>query len=103
MADSKSISRSGYRTHSRLTVVETTRIAELAYRYSVWISDPREPETPEQFADTVLGNFEALLVDHAELAGYRIRAAGYCTQIGELAAKVPPAWRPGWEWPYRRS
>lgn len=103
MADAKSMSRAGFRTHPRLTVAETVRIAELSYRYAVWISDPREPETAEQFAETVLGNFEALLSDHAELAGYRIRAPGYFATVGEEAAKVPNGWRPGWGWPGRRA
>lgn len=95
----KQPSRSGFPTQPRLTMAETLRVVEMAYRHAAWLD--RGEETPSQFADSVVEQFEALLADHAELAGYPIRCRGYGATIAEHAAKVPFSWRPGWPWPGR--
>lgn len=100
MAESKSKSRRGFTAQKRLTLAETIRLAEDAYRHAVWV-DVDEEETAEQFADSVLIGFEALLADHAEIAGYAIRREGFGTLVAEDAARVPGGWRPGWNWPGR--
>ena len=97
MATAKS--RSGYPAQPRMTVIEATRLAEMAFRHCVWIADPEE--TPGQFAEGLVGVFEALVADHAELAGYGFLRDGYGRMIAEEAAKVPAGWRPGWGWPGR--
>jgi len=100
MATNESRARSGFRAQPRLTEAELRRISDMAYRYACW-SDVYQEETPAQFAETVLGLVEALLVDHAEIAGYGFRADGYYRSVAEHAAKVPQGWRPGWGWPGR--
>ncbi len=94
------VARSGWPTSKRLTSMEVARLAELAFRSAVWM-DVDEEETPEQFAESVCQQFEALLADHAELAGYPFRAAGFYRRVAEYAETVPPLWRPGTRWPGR--
>lgn len=94
-------SRSGFPTQPRLAMAEVVRIVEMAYRHAAWLD--LEGETPEEFADSVLSQFEALLADHAERAGYPIRCAGFGSLVAEDAVKVPFSWRPGWPWPGRFS
>ena len=102
MAEKKSMrSRAGFTLQPRLTMGEMTRIAEMAYRYAAWLN--WEAETNQQFAYSVLGIFEALLADHAELAGYPIRGPGFGTVAGEEAAQVPTMYRPGFRWPGRKT
>lgn len=93
--------RSGYRAHERINVAEVVRLAELAYRHCIWLDIDQE-ETPEQLAESVLNQFEALLADHAEIAGYPIRGEGYGRMVADDAATIPPGWRPGWHWPGRK-
>lgn len=102
MADQyRTRSRSGYTTQPRLTLGELQRIAEMAYQHAAWLG--WEIESDEQFAESVLDQFEALLADHAEIAGYPFRRAGYGALVAENAAKVPKMYRAGWHWPGRRQ
>lgn len=92
--------RSGFSAKPRLNLAEVTRLAEMAYRHAVWL-DVELEETPDQFAESVLNQFEALLADHAEIAGYAFRADGWGKSVADHAYRVPGGWRPGWGWPGR--
>ena len=92
-------SRAGYLIQERLGIAEITRIAEMAYRHAAW--NGWETDDYEQFAENVLGQFEALLADHAELAGHPFRSKGYGASVAKKAATIPVTWRPGWRWPAR--
>jgi len=96
-------SRTGFAAKPRLTIGETTRLAEMAFRYVAWIEDTEDPMPPEEFARDVVLSFEALIADHAEIGGYPFLGKGYGLTIAEEAVKVPVAWRPGWGWPGKVS
>lgn len=79
--------RSGFSAQPRLNLAEVTRLAEMAYRHAVSLDVERQ-ETPDQFAESVLQQFEALLADHAEIAGYQFRAKGWGKPFAEDAYRV---------------
>jgi len=92
-------SRAGFTLQPRLTMGELQRIAEMAYRHAAWLA--WESETNAEFAESVLGQIEAILADHAELAGYGFRSKGYGASVAIAASKVPTMYRPGFRWPGR--
>ncbi|WP_295375649.1 hypothetical protein [uncultured Pseudacidovorax sp.] len=77
-----------------LSMLEVSRIAEQAYGYAAWLCRD-DPEPPDQFAQSVVSMFEALLADHAERNGYGFLADGYGAGVAQGARTVPALWRPG--------
>lgn len=94
MADGESIVWAG------LTAAEASKIAESAFVLAAWLGRPQEPgdvpETAAQFCESVVQTFEALMANHAELAGHGFLTAGYGKGVAAGLAEVPWGWRPAY-------